>query len=408
MGAWLGRKAKPELKLGVCGEHGGDPDSIAFFHRPGIDYVSLLAVPRADRAGRRAQAAIRALVTTSAARAPDGRLVWRCENGAREPPCESRESEFDGPPARVGGARWLVAARPRARTRPRGQREEADCGAAHAVPARPRPDRALQGVPAAQAQDAGVRRARGRPLPHAADAHARGHADLAHGRAGAAPQRGPRRGDRPRATTSATRPSATSARRCSTRCLRERFGRALPPLRALAARGRRARGRSTSPRRCATASCGTPAARRMPATLEGRIVRLVDRDRLHQPRHRRRAARRRARAGDLPAGAIAVLGDSGLAAHRHARPRPRRALRAGRRHRAGRRGRRRRWPRCATSCSSASTSARRRAPSTRKIERVIRGAVRPLLRASGRAACAAVAGGVRTADRARRPTTSPA
>jgi len=40
MGAWLGRKAKPGLKLGVCGEHGGDPDSIDFFHRFGIDYVS--------------------------------------------------------------------------------------------------------------------------------------------------------------------------------------------------------------------------------------------------------------------------------------------------------------------------------------------------------------------------------
>jgi pyruvate,orthophosphate dikinase len=40
MGAWLGRKAKRSLKLGVCGEHGGDPDSIAFFHSSGIDYVS--------------------------------------------------------------------------------------------------------------------------------------------------------------------------------------------------------------------------------------------------------------------------------------------------------------------------------------------------------------------------------
>jgi pyruvate, orthophosphate dikinase len=40
MGAWLGRTAKPGLKLGVCGEHGGDPDSIAFFHASGIDYVS--------------------------------------------------------------------------------------------------------------------------------------------------------------------------------------------------------------------------------------------------------------------------------------------------------------------------------------------------------------------------------
>ncbi|HEX4187048.1 MAG TPA: pyruvate, phosphate dikinase [Solirubrobacteraceae bacterium] len=40
MGAWLGRKTKPDLKLGVCGEHAGDPDSIAFLHRSGIDYVS--------------------------------------------------------------------------------------------------------------------------------------------------------------------------------------------------------------------------------------------------------------------------------------------------------------------------------------------------------------------------------
>ena len=35
-----GRAAKPGIKLGVCGEHGGDPESIAFFHRVGLDYVS--------------------------------------------------------------------------------------------------------------------------------------------------------------------------------------------------------------------------------------------------------------------------------------------------------------------------------------------------------------------------------
>src|SRR3954452_3827364 len=40
MGAWLGRKTKPEPNLGICGEHGGDPDSIAFFHASGLDYVS--------------------------------------------------------------------------------------------------------------------------------------------------------------------------------------------------------------------------------------------------------------------------------------------------------------------------------------------------------------------------------
>ena len=40
MGAWLGKSRHPKLKLGVCGEHGGDPDSIEFFHHSGLDYVS--------------------------------------------------------------------------------------------------------------------------------------------------------------------------------------------------------------------------------------------------------------------------------------------------------------------------------------------------------------------------------
>ncbi|MEA2844267.1 MAG: pyruvate, orthophosphate dikinase, partial [Actinomycetota bacterium] len=35
-----GRAAKPGLKLGVCGEHGGDPESIELFRQAGLDYVS--------------------------------------------------------------------------------------------------------------------------------------------------------------------------------------------------------------------------------------------------------------------------------------------------------------------------------------------------------------------------------
>ena len=35
-----GRRGRESIELGVCGEHGGDPDSIAFFHRAGLDYVS--------------------------------------------------------------------------------------------------------------------------------------------------------------------------------------------------------------------------------------------------------------------------------------------------------------------------------------------------------------------------------
>jgi pyruvate,orthophosphate dikinase len=39
-GTRKGRSTKPNLKVGVCGEHGGDPASIAFFDKVGLDYVS--------------------------------------------------------------------------------------------------------------------------------------------------------------------------------------------------------------------------------------------------------------------------------------------------------------------------------------------------------------------------------
>ncbi|HEU0023685.1 MAG TPA: pyruvate, phosphate dikinase [Thermoleophilaceae bacterium] len=60
LAAWNGRKARPELKLGVCGEHGGDPDSVGFFQMAGLDYVSCspYRVPIARVAA--AQAAIEA------------------------------------------------------------------------------------------------------------------------------------------------------------------------------------------------------------------------------------------------------------------------------------------------------------------------------------------------------------
>ena len=40
LGTQRGRDVKPKLKVGVCGEHGGDPRSIEFFHHAGLDYVS--------------------------------------------------------------------------------------------------------------------------------------------------------------------------------------------------------------------------------------------------------------------------------------------------------------------------------------------------------------------------------
>ena len=40
MAAEKGRSTRPNIKLGICGEHGGDPSSVEFFHRVGVDYVS--------------------------------------------------------------------------------------------------------------------------------------------------------------------------------------------------------------------------------------------------------------------------------------------------------------------------------------------------------------------------------
>lgn len=57
IGVERGRSTKPQLKIGICGEHGGDPDSIDFFHRVGLDYVSCspFRVPVARLAAAQAQ-----------------------------------------------------------------------------------------------------------------------------------------------------------------------------------------------------------------------------------------------------------------------------------------------------------------------------------------------------------------
>ena len=69
MACRLGRATRPELHLGVCGEHGGDPSSVEFFHKVGLDYVSCspFRVPVARLAA--AQAAIRDLKSAEAAEA---------------------------------------------------------------------------------------------------------------------------------------------------------------------------------------------------------------------------------------------------------------------------------------------------------------------------------------------------
>ena len=60
MAVELGKKTRPEIKLGICGEHGGDPQSVEFCHEVGLTYVSCspFRVPIARLAA--AQAAIKA------------------------------------------------------------------------------------------------------------------------------------------------------------------------------------------------------------------------------------------------------------------------------------------------------------------------------------------------------------
>jgi pyruvate, orthophosphate dikinase len=64
MATWEGRQRRRDLKVGICGEHGGDPSSVEFFHETGLDYVSCspFRVPVARLAA--AQAALRTGTST--------------------------------------------------------------------------------------------------------------------------------------------------------------------------------------------------------------------------------------------------------------------------------------------------------------------------------------------------------
>ena len=76
-GCELGRSVRPDLKIGICGEHGGDPASIQFFHETGLDYVSCspYRVPVARLAA--AQAAIRAGARSHRSARTNGAAVAR-------------------------------------------------------------------------------------------------------------------------------------------------------------------------------------------------------------------------------------------------------------------------------------------------------------------------------------------
>ena len=304
LAAWVGpRGASPDLKLGICGEHGGDPDSIAFFQLAGLDYVSCspYRVPIAR------VAAAQAALSEPAAR----HRAW---------PAHPSASGSSAPRRRV--THPLAAPSYPARR----QREEPDSDHRTPVPARPRPDRPLQDLPAAEAQDAGLHRPRGRPLPHAAHAHARGLRDLAHRRAGAAAQRGPHRGDRARARP---RPPALRPRRRGgarrVRCRSAsgaRFRHNEHSLRVV--EGSSCDAASTSPSRCATASCTTPGRSRRRRSRGGSCGWSTGSP-TSTTTSTTPCAPACSASSDLPRERDRVLGDDRLRAHRHARARPGRA-----------------------------------------------------------------------------------
>jgi pyruvate,orthophosphate dikinase len=109
-----GRAARPGLKLGICGEHGGDPRSVAFCHAIGLDYVSCspYRLPIARLAA--AQAALR---EAAAARAKEPR-ARAARNG--KPHAEAKAARK--PHAAAKAPRGAAAARrPRTRTRSRAR-----------------------------------------------------------------------------------------------------------------------------------------------------------------------------------------------------------------------------------------------------------------------------------------------
>src|SRR5207245_3831847 len=89
IGVEKGRGARGDLKIGICGEHGGDPDSVKFCHRIGLNYVSCspFRVPVARLAA--AQAALEEAKADKAKSAPSNGKV-RGLNGVAKRKGKSR------------------------------------------------------------------------------------------------------------------------------------------------------------------------------------------------------------------------------------------------------------------------------------------------------------------------------
>ena len=223
-----------------------------------------------------------------------------------------------------------------------------------------------------------------RPLPHAADPHARGHPGVAHGRAGAA--RSTRIWSRRSgsATTSVTRRSGTSARRRSTAACASASGSSFlhheHSLRVVDSLERDGRGPQPDASRCATGSSATPAAPPSRRRSRARSSGWSTASPTSTTTSTTPSAPGCSPPPTCPAGPIEILGDTGprridtlvhdLVEHSGAR----------RRHRPGRAGRRRRCPSCATFMFERVYLGPEATREHAKIDRRDPLAVRPLLR----------------------------
>jgi len=137
MGITKGRAVKPTLKIGICGEHGGDPESVRFCHRVGMSYVSCspyrvplaklaaaqeaAAEMEAPKAAPKAQQAPKAPARTAPVRA--AQKVSKAMPAARKPAAKksavkkpAAKKAARRPAARMPAARMPAARMPAART----------------------------------------------------------------------------------------------------------------------------------------------------------------------------------------------------------------------------------------------------------------------------------------------------
>ncbi len=99
MAAKLGRATRPDIKLGICGEHGGDPSSVEFCHRAGLSYVSCspfrVPIARLPRRRRHSKRRNNAYTRQASGEPTSSPLLFYLSGGLRMYPLTIKISEQD-------------------------------------------------------------------------------------------------------------------------------------------------------------------------------------------------------------------------------------------------------------------------------------------------------------------------